>query len=90
MNDPAFVECADALAARMLREGATTPEARARAGFRACTSREPSEDELRVLVRLHASELADARAGAARDPDHVAWSRVARVLLNLDETITRH
>jgi hypothetical protein len=63
LNDPAFVECADALAARIEREGLA-------AAFRRCTSRAPSPAELATLQPLSPRSA-------------------ARVLLNLDETITR-
>jgi hypothetical protein len=74
LNDPAFVECAQALAARIQREGGDTDEARARFGFRLCTAREPDAAELAILLRLLAQEN---------------WNALARVLLNLDETITK-
>ena len=47
-------------------------------GFRLCTSRQPSERELEML-----------RRSLANEPDEVAWSRIAIVLLNLDETLSR-
>ncbi|MBK7877469.1 MAG: DUF1553 domain-containing protein [Planctomycetes bacterium] len=98
LNDPAFVECADALGERMRRASAASDVERLRFGFRACTARAPDDAELAVLQRLLASERADLRPppaepGAppgAHDAERAAWMRVANVLLNLDETITRH
>ena len=63
LNDPAFVECADALARTIESDGVA-------AAFRRCTSRPPTEAELTTLRPLSARSA-------------------ARVLLNLDETITR-
>jgi len=69
LNDPAFVECAAALARRMLREGGPDVASRASFGFRACTARVPDADELAVLVSLfedlHAHYSADPAAAAA-------------------------
>jgi hypothetical protein len=101
LDDPAFVEASVALARRMLREAAASDEARAVRGFRICTSREPQKSELDVLLALArdarrefeaAPERAKERAGDGElDPvDVAAWSSVASVLLNLDETVTRH
>ncbi|MEY4273044.1 MAG: hypothetical protein RL250_1910, partial [Verrucomicrobiota bacterium] len=63
LNDPAFVECADALAARIERDGLA-------AAFRRCTSRAATAAELATLQPLSPRSA-------------------ARVLLNLDETISR-
>jgi hypothetical protein len=81
-NDQAFFECAQALAERATLEG--TPDATARHAFRLCLAREPTDAETAQLAALVAAEL-------AASPDHpaAAWTRVCRVLLNLDETITR-
>jgi len=79
LNDEAFVEFADALAARVLREAPRDHLARLRHAFRLCLAREPSTDELQRLRGVVAAE-SDAKA---------AWTSVARVLLNLDEFVTR-
>jgi hypothetical protein len=52
LNDPAFVEAAQALARRIMREGGTTAEERAFYGFRLCLIRPPREIETRRLVEL--------------------------------------
>jgi hypothetical protein len=98
MNDPGFFDAARGLGKRMLaREG----DARARAeyGFRCAVSRRPDAGELDVLIRVYDQE----RARFLRDPaaakavlkselapaELAAWTMVANVLLNLDETITK-
>jgi hypothetical protein len=82
LNDEAFHEFAQSLAARVLIEGPKTDAARIDHAFRLCLSRPPSKDERQRLLRLLYHETA-----AGDGP--TAWASVARVLLNLDETITR-
>jgi hypothetical protein len=78
LNDEAYVEMAKALAERVLREGPPDDAARLRYAFRLCAGREPDgfeKDTLATVLRKSAPEQ--------------GWFDVARVLLNLDETITR-
>jgi hypothetical protein len=105
MNDPAYVEAAQALARRMIREGGSTAADRAIRGFRLVLARPPAAAEVDRLVRLHDEAQADfARSPddakkMATDPlgpppadldadlaDLAAWTVVANVILNLDET----
>ena len=80
LNDAAFVELAEALAQRIQTEA---PEAqRLDFGFRLCTGRTPQSAEKERLRRL-----LDEEAGGGGTVK--AWQTFARVLLNLDETITR-
>ena len=53
LNDPVFVEAAQALGRRLVREGGATIEGRARHGFRLCLARPPSAKELSRLVALY-------------------------------------
>jgi mono/diheme cytochrome c family protein len=82
LNDQASFEFAEALGDRVLREGPSDNPGRLNLAFRLALARKPSETELRRLTAL----LDDARAA---DPEREAWTTVARVLLNLDEFITR-
>jgi hypothetical protein len=104
LNDPAFVEAAQALAQRMLE---TDGDARAKlaCGFRRCLSRTPREAETNRLLALYeeqlskyshdsqaACEMAYGKSDAQNGKDAAeaaAWTVVANVLLNLDETITK-
>ena len=106
MNDPVYVEAAQALARRMAKDGGATAADKARHGFRLVLSRPPSDNEVAKLVKLHAdtaAEFAKDKAKAtslATDPlgplpegadavNLAAWTTVANVLLNLDETLMK-
>ncbi len=109
LNETVFVEAAQALALRSLREGGSSDPERAVYAFRLCTSRNPRPGEIEEILKLlrsqterivqgwlTAKEIAfpnpERRADlpAAVTPTQVAaWTIVARVLLNLDETITK-
>lgn len=80
LNDAAFVELAEALAERM--SGTPWFEDPIEQAFKWCTSRRPTPTERGILLNL-------AREEAERHGPDAARLTVARVLLNLDETITR-
>jgi hypothetical protein len=67
LNDPVFVEAAQALARRVVAEGGATPSDRARYGFRVCLARSPHATELARLVALYekAAEHFDGKDEAA-------------------------
>jgi hypothetical protein len=103
LNDPVFHECAQALGRRMIRERPADLAARLQYGFALCVARPPTELELGRLLQLygsfHQAALADPSSAAqlAGEPkpadaeliDTAAAVAVARILLNLDETVTR-
>ena len=103
LNDEAFVEFAQALAARLLKEEAKSDGERLERAVRLCLARKPAPHERQRLLDLLNKEVAafekspDEAAALLpkqKDPslDHkqlAAWTTVSRVLLNLDETITR-
>ncbi|HYV28171.1 MAG TPA: DUF1549 and DUF1553 domain-containing protein [Candidatus Eisenbacteria bacterium] len=88
LNDQANFEFAQALASRVLREGSNSDAARIEYAFRLCVARKPAPDEKERLSELLSAEMRDTEGSAARNETE-AWTTVARVLLNLDETITR-
>ncbi len=103
LNDQAFFEFAQGLAVRVLREAKPDDAERLRHAFRLCLARQPSELEQKRLGQLLARQRAEFQASPAqarlvapvdvsKDADAkqlAAWTTVARVLLNLDEFITR-
>ena len=99
LNDQAFVEFAQALATRVLKEAPKDEVKRIEHAFRLCLTRKPSAAEVTRLSELlvaqtkhftSAPEEAKALTGQENpDSERAAWTIVARVLLNLDETITR-
>ena len=109
LNEPLFLECAQALALKTVREGGNSDAERLVYAFRRCVSRKPTEKETKILLDLLRSENAKFAEPSAKpwdiatsDPAHppelpkdvtpanlAAWTVVARVLLNLDETITK-
>lgn len=93
MNDEAILVAARSLGKRMAT--ADSPEQGLRYGFIACTGRRPSSAEISRLRLLSARLLKtyaaspDLAKRLAGTPEIAAWTMVANVLLNLDETLTK-
>lgn len=81
LNEPLFLEAAEALGKRMVAEGGKTEAARIQYGFRRVLSRAATAAELAELQSFLSKQK-------ARN-DATAYTGLARVLLNLDETITK-
>jgi hypothetical protein len=62
LNDPVYVEAAQALARRLLREGGQTSEERARYALRLCLCRPPSNAEVNRITELFQAEFAHYRS----------------------------
>jgi len=88
LNDQQFYEFAEALAARAMKLPAKDDSERIRHAFRLCLSRQPNEREVQRLNELLTRQLAQEQ-GDEPSRRREAWKTVARVLLNLDETMTR-
>jgi hypothetical protein len=105
LNDPVFIEASQALARRLMKEGATD-EARLRRAYALCLAREPDATELATLQTLLARSLKDYRADAKLAeqmatqplgpadkgtdlPALAAWTAVSSVIMNLDEFLMR-
>ena len=86
LNDETTRELSDAMGERM--KGADD-SARLRQGFLLAVNREPRPQESERLLRYLASQRDSAKPGDTATADKRAWAAVARVLLNLDEFLTR-
>jgi hypothetical protein len=102
LNDPVFVEAAQALAVRIWNESPADDTARLNHAFLLTLSRPPQPEEAqRLLAYLgHQRVLFESEGTSAGDlfqnidsdevtAERAAWVALASVLLNLDEFITR-
>ena len=103
LNDPSFVEAARALAIQIVRSSAKSGVERITLLTRTCLSRDPSTRELKLLQKLIENQRqtftenqdeAVQVSGDSVPPDCdaaelAAWVVASRVLMNLDEFITR-
>ncbi len=102
LNDPVFVEAARGFALRILQDA--PPSARIDYAFRRCLSRAPDRFESAAVRSYLEAQLKRIQTGGMTgiqesEPELVsegvnreelmAWTAVARVLLNLDRTISR-
>ena len=101
-NDQAFMEFTRGLSSRLLSQPLADDSARLTRAFEFCLTRAPNSQELNRLTSYlqsqreefaNATELAELQplppvAGIA-EPEGAAWTMVCRVLMNLDEFITR-
>jgi hypothetical protein len=73
LNDPVYVEAAQALARRIIKEGGSTAEERARFGLTLCLCRPPRPEQVKHVVALFETERAhygkDAKAALALATD---------------------
>jgi hypothetical protein len=110
LNETVFVEAAQALAQRIIREGGADDISRADYAYHLCTARpiRPAESDriIKLLaknrVRLRKGELKagdiafskftkpESLPADATPNDLAAWTLISRVLLNLDETMTKN
>jgi mono/diheme cytochrome c family protein len=105
MNDPVYVEAAQALARRMIEQAESTDE-RLEFAFKRCLTRVPTEaeyDRLSQLIDAATKNYAAAPEAAvtmATDPigklpedadpvEYATWTVVANVILNLDEMLMK-
>jgi len=103
LNDPVFFETAQALGRRMVHEHPDDQSERIQAGFRWCLARRPTDveltqlqslyDEMRTLLQENeqaAAELVGDEKVPAEQRNEIAASvAVARIIMNLDEFVTR-
>ena len=102
LNDEVFFEAAQALAFRVLTEGPADPRERLEHAFRLCLTRSPAAEELEWLetAMRRQSEILQQEQELARltlpvefpglaPSEAASWVGASRILLNLDEFITR-
>lgn len=104
LNDAAMIEAAQALATKVIGEGPGDDQGKLRLAFERCLTRPPTAAEeakltnyLAVQRRQFQGDGAEAAQVAGVDAafdkraaaERAAWSMLSRVLLNLDETISK-
>jgi mono/diheme cytochrome c family protein len=57
LNDPVYVECAEALARRVMTEGGATTQDRAKYALKLCLGRPPEDQQAQRLIALHDREV---------------------------------
>ncbi|QDU08067.1 PSD1 and planctomycete cytochrome C domain-containing protein [Gimesia aquarii] len=102
LNETLFLECASGLAEIILTQQENTDEGRIETAFRRCVSRRPSDSEKQLLTRFltkqrnyfakhsdEAKQIAATQKTKIPNTEFAAWVALSRVLLNMDETITK-
>jgi hypothetical protein len=105
LNDPAYVEMAQALGRRIIAEGGRSSEDRVRYALKLALARPPTDEQIQVVLKLYDEALAKYRADgeaakkmagslgpfpAGTDfAERAAWTVVGNVLLNLDGVLTK-
>ena len=95
LNNVTYVEAAKALAQRILKEAPPKDEERIAHGFRLCVARSPQPNETEAFADL----LRDSRSWYEKHPEDAktfggdsetaAWTATVRIMLNMDEFLTR-
>jgi len=80
LNDPTFIQAAEAFAKRIVESGGSSTESRLEFAFRHAVSRKPDDFERKTLKNLLSSKDSN---------ENGKWTTVARAILNLAETNLR-
>jgi hypothetical protein len=96
LNDPVFVEAAQGLALRLMTEAKGSPSGRIEQAFLLALGRKPSPQEAERVLKFYDEQLSQAPAElmplvpeGVKPNEAAAWVSVSRVMLNLDEFMTR-
>ena len=102
LNDPVFVECAQALGRKIFYQGPKEVKGKIEYLYKVSLSREPTRSEIGDLQQFFrestkqfkrdkeaASKLVNAKMEDGQLAEAATWVAAARVFLNLDEFITR-
>ena len=95
LNNATYAEAAKAFAQRIIKEAPADDRKRITHGFRLCVARLPEPAETKAFASL----LADSRSwykehpedakNFAGDSETAAWTATVRIMLNMDEFLTR-
>lgn len=94
LNDPVFYECAETLGRQMLERHPNDLSAAVTDLFLRCLGRQPVDQELNFLTAayhdvLRLKEYENLKPELTENPELAAMVAVARIVMNLDEFITR-
>lgn len=103
LNNESFVEASQALGCRLLAAGPMTDAERLAVGLRWCIARAPNGEEVAAFAELlaasrkwYAENPSEAPNAVGKTPppgvpvdEAAAWVATARIMLNLDEFLTR-
>ena len=94
LNSPVFFECAVKLGSEYSAKGDMKDRERIAELFRRCVGRVPTSSETKILLDLlgdyrNLATAADAEEQTEMSPEVRAWVGVARIVMNLDEFMTR-
>ena len=98
LNDEVFMEAARALG-RSAAGDPASPESKVETIVRRCLTRTPSPEELEKFKSFYEKQLSRFKSGELKaaellgsesaSPEEAAWTALARVLLNLDEAVSK-
>lgn len=103
LNNATYTESAQAFSARILKADAKSDEDRLATAFQICAARSPSAEEIKTLADLLSEsrawygknpDAANSMMGShavatVAPPEQAAWVATLRILLNLDQFVTR-
>ena len=93
LNDPVFVEAAEALAQRMMEEGGEKVEDQIQYGFKLVLMRTAAPNRIQALMDFYDQALKkyqkEEQNAFGSTPEQSAMVNVANILLNLNEVITK-
>lgn len=95
LNDPVYLECSQALAKRVAKEGGDKLEDQIRLAYKLATCEDATSRTVELLTELHNQMLADFQANPenskkiAPSPEEAAKTVIANTIMNLDTALTK-
>lgn len=92
LNDPSYIEAAEAMAGRMKREGGPTLADQINYAYSLGMSKDISDDKSAVLENLYSETIKDLRLESMSydgEEEDLALTTVANAILNLDEMLNK-